>query len=201
MRYIDILMADATDSYRNLSAKHIAALRWIIQHCAGSIVVKVDDDVLVNPFKLMQYIQEVPRARAFYCSVVPNGKPRRDEGNKWFVRENEYATAYYPPHCEGYAYITDTRVAQLIVEAAQDAQTYWIDDVWITGILAKKTQVGHTSFRKPYNAKQINGWQIITSKEDFDNNLFFLAKYDRNDTKLKVTWQNMVEWQRRRVAS
>ena len=50
-------MTDYLDSYKNLSYKSLSALFWIDKFCANAQnIVKIDDDVIVNPFILSSYL-------------------------------------------------------------------------------------------------------------------------------------------------
>ena len=56
-QYGDIVQVDFVDSYRNLSYKSVAALKWITNSCRrAQFVLKADDDIFVNVFKLLQYL-------------------------------------------------------------------------------------------------------------------------------------------------
>lgn len=47
--YGDIVQEDFMDSYRNLTYKGIAALKWITHHCRqASFAIKSDDDIMIN---------------------------------------------------------------------------------------------------------------------------------------------------------
>lgn len=53
----DIVIADFIDSYRNLSYKALTAFYWLNKYCNNvKHIVKTDDDVFVNPFILVQYL-------------------------------------------------------------------------------------------------------------------------------------------------
>ena len=44
------------DTYYNLTLKVLFGLSWAAQHCPGfEFVVKVDSDVFLNPFSLIDY--------------------------------------------------------------------------------------------------------------------------------------------------
>ena len=54
--YHDIIFADMVDSYMNLTLKVLHGLTWANRHCANfNFLVKVDSDVFLNPFSLVDY--------------------------------------------------------------------------------------------------------------------------------------------------
>ena len=56
-QYGDIVQVNFVDSYRNLSYKSVAALKWITNFCRrAQFVLKVDDDIFVNLFKLLHHL-------------------------------------------------------------------------------------------------------------------------------------------------
>ena len=52
----DIIFADMIDSYHNLTLKVLHGLTWAKRHCTNfNFLVKVDSDVFLNPFSLVDY--------------------------------------------------------------------------------------------------------------------------------------------------
>ena len=58
----DIVQADFTDGYWNLTYKGLAALRWVTTYCRRArFVMKTDDDTLVNVPSLLRHLVDVDR--------------------------------------------------------------------------------------------------------------------------------------------
>jgi hypothetical protein len=56
--YQDIVQEDFIDSYKNLTYKGVMALKWISTYCAQTkYVLKVDDDIVVNTFTLINHLK------------------------------------------------------------------------------------------------------------------------------------------------
>lgn len=56
--YRDIVQEDFIDSYKNLTYKGVMALKWISTYCSKtSYVLKVDDDIVVNSFTLVNHLK------------------------------------------------------------------------------------------------------------------------------------------------
>ena len=62
----------------------------------------------------------------------------RNKWSKWFVTKEEYKEAKYPDYCSGWAYVTNHKTVKSILEESKKVENhFWIDDVYITGILRK----------------------------------------------------------------
>ena len=56
--YQDIVQEDFIDAYKNLSYKGVMALKWISTYCPQTkYVLKVDDDIVVNTFTLINHLK------------------------------------------------------------------------------------------------------------------------------------------------
>jgi hypothetical protein len=56
--YDDIVQEDFLDSYKNLTYKGVMALKWISIYCSKTkYILKVDDDIVVNTFTLMNHLK------------------------------------------------------------------------------------------------------------------------------------------------
>ena len=72
----DILEADVTDSFQNISLKCLAALNWIANICpSAKFILKVDDDMYVNPFTIYDRVLNVINSEAnlILCHVIEEG--------------------------------------------------------------------------------------------------------------------------------
>ena len=154
----DILQYDFIDAYRNLSPKMILTIGWMKEHCPNvKYIMKVDDDVLVNiPFLAELFWQPV-LFKGFYCRVAQKFAPIRNDTTfpyllKYAVSVDEYADDFYPPFCIGIAYILGTEWLDKLYEAATSMSIppFPLDDVFVTGILAKKSGIPHTAGQKPF---------------------------------------------------
>lgn len=115
----DIVLANFLDVYTNLTLKTLAGLYWIQQHCSSAssllYVLKIDDDVLFNPFLLRRKLtsdseilengrqtkselpQETSRfTKTFFCFVHAHAEPIRDPRNRWYVPKENYLSSRYP---------------------------------------------------------------------------------------------------------
>lgn len=147
----DLLQCDFIDTYRNLTRKQLCAMNWILKNCPGTeLITKVDDDVFINVYRLIAFYHVYRNtsplpSSAFHCLVIPNPKPMRN-GSKWKVSHQEYAHNKYPPYCVGFAHIVAPAAARRVTIAARDTPFFWIDDVFVTGILRQRANVALVEF-------------------------------------------------------
>ena len=59
----DILLLDMLDNYENLTLKGILTMKWIVHHTHTRYLLKVDEDVVINPFAWI-------RLAKFYTKVI-----------------------------------------------------------------------------------------------------------------------------------
>ena len=60
--YRDIVQEDFIDAYKNLTYKGVMALKWISIYCSQTkYVLKVDDDIVVNTFTLLNHLKFLDR--------------------------------------------------------------------------------------------------------------------------------------------
>ena len=56
------------------------------------------------------------------------------------MTEEEYPGSSYPPYCAGWAYVTNPATMAAVLQEANcgDHDYFWIDDVFVTGIVRPK---------------------------------------------------------------
>ena len=64
--------------------------------------------------------------------------PQRNPKSKWYVPESSFPGNAYPDFLSGWAWITSPKTADKLVRASKRVPFFWIDDVWITGMLARE---------------------------------------------------------------
>jgi hypothetical protein len=154
-KYNDLIQGNFIDSYRNLSYKSLIAWKWIHMRCnKTSYVIKLDDDILLNIFKLNELIStsnnnnnvfQSTNNNLFLCWTIST-YPERNKKSKWFVSKLEYNNELYknvankkmkkpyPLYCAGPAVIMTADLISRLYLKAFDIKLFWIDDVYV-GIL------------------------------------------------------------------
>jgi len=77
---------------------------------------------------------------------------------KWCVKESELrGRTRFPQYCAGIGYIVSSPLVPLLYNASKSTPFFWIDDVYVTGLLAKKLPAG---------VKYVDTGKHFTTKED-----------------------------------
>lgn len=138
----DLLQSNFIDSYHNLSLNTLHGLKWVNEHCRNAkVVMKVDDDVIIDMFNVMSRIVSVYTSlrHHVFCNHLGNAKILRDPKSKYFVEENQFeGLNIFPPYCEGKSVIFTSDIVVPILQQAAKTPIFWIEDVYIYGILLNK---------------------------------------------------------------
>ena len=142
MSHGDIVQGDFDDEYTNLPSKIIGALHWAAHHCSrAEFIVKIDDDTRwAKLVVLLGYLRSQAVSSLVLCNSIRLGTPvARESGyrlSKWKTSPEDYPDECYPAYCDGcagYAFTSD--VARSLVEKHQSTKEFWLEDVYITGLL------------------------------------------------------------------
>ncbi|KAK3577723.1 hypothetical protein CHS0354_002935 [Potamilus streckersoni] len=146
----DIVQGNFLDTYHNLTHKGVLGYRWISEFCPqAKFVLKVDDDVFVNVFKLLLNMSKSYNAdkRKIRCYVRINGtSPIQRKTGKWIVDDWEFINMTHFPvtYCNGFFVLLTTDIIKELYEASKKTPFFWVDDVYIFGLLPAK--VGSVTF-------------------------------------------------------
>ncbi|XP_034834298.1 beta-1,3-galactosyltransferase 5-like [Maniola hyperantus] len=137
----DILQGSFYENYRNLTYKHLMGLKWASSQCQkASFILKVDDDTVFNINKTYEFLNKIlipDRNDLIMGYILNDTKPRRNEQNKWYVTWEEYPRSVYPPYLSGWYYIVTPNIATMITDEAIYHPFFWIDDIFVTGLLTE----------------------------------------------------------------
>ncbi|XP_022906272.2 beta-1,3-galactosyltransferase 5 [Onthophagus taurus] len=143
-RFGDIVQGNFHEAYRNLTYKHIMGLKWASTFCRNvKFVIKMDDDIVIDVKKVLKLLNNSNIIVDNFLAghVLKNMQPKRDPANKWYVSFKEYPDNYYPPFLSGWFYFTTPKVAEKLVQISNRNRYFWIDDLYVTGILSRNLNV------------------------------------------------------------
>ena len=143
-RFGDILQGNFREDYRNLTYKHVMGLRWAGKHCSGAkLVVKMDDDIVVDVRRTIDLLKSFKFPSPNYIAgyILKGMEPKRDPANKWYTTLKEYGHYKYPTFVSGWFYVTTPKLAAKLADVSFKVPYFWIDDVYVTGMLAQKLKV------------------------------------------------------------
>lgn len=192
----DIIQGNFTDSYRNLTYKAITGLRWISEYCSNAaFVLKTDDDIVVDIHRVVRlmrsYIEHKwGKENLLIGYVWPHMNVERNVSSKWYTSEEEYPKDYFLKYCSGSAFIMSTDVVKKFYKTSLKTPFFWIDDYYVTGMLARSSNISAISLNDRYILE--NNANIIGSlKNDTKTRLVFI--HSPNAAKSRTIWQMFLD--------
>ncbi|KAK3591508.1 hypothetical protein CHS0354_031614 [Potamilus streckersoni] len=191
----DILQGDFIDAYINLTHKGVMGYKWISENCMNArIIVKVDDDVLVDTYKLLtEYLPKLSgRRRYILCNYIYDRTMPiiREKNNKWYVASDFFSGhRFYPQYCSGFGVIISTDIIPFLYRAAYLTPFFWVDDVYLYGLLPSKVKdISYISLAHRFSL------QFEAGLECFKNNSKlcpFLISSGRTPEEVAQVWDAM----------
>ncbi|KAK4300809.1 hypothetical protein Pmani_027011 [Petrolisthes manimaculis] len=123
-----------------------------------------------------------------HCLVWNAMSVIRNKDNKWYVTPEEYPEQKYPPYCSGSAFLMNWEAAPALLKASSTSRFLWVDDVYLTGVLVKNSNVKLVSRNSLY---ELNTSKFLSSLIE-GNRVFY--HHTRQDVKTTESlWQMLVE--------
>lgn len=148
----DLLQWEFRDTFFNLTLKEVLFLEWFSRSCRhAQYVLKGDDDVFVNTFRVIEFLKDLPQNKAedlFIGDVIRNAAPYRDQKVKYFIPKSVF-NGRYPSYAGGGGYLFSGSVALRLYVMSSQVLLYPIDDVY-TGMCLEKlglTPETHSGFK------------------------------------------------------
>ena len=146
-QHADVVVLDADDRSENLVHKITAAMRWTAAHVRSGYVVKMDEDVFVNPGALWRRLRAVqfPQNRLLAGSVVPvHSHP------KWRIPRRVYRSKVVPRYAHSQIYVVSLDVARYLgrYQEITALHPFPREDVFV-GLAVADTYVYARSIRSP----------------------------------------------------
>lgn len=161
--YKDIVQGAFIDSYTNMTYKHTMAFKWFLNNCqSAELLIKCDDDVYLSTMLLHDHLKRFNELDAattnitnnmssrsnfhllhhprnlILCNSIKYNPVRRTYRAKWRTSFRDYALNEFPPYCLGFVIIYSPDVVYRLYMAAQHSPYFYIDDVHMTGLLARR---------------------------------------------------------------
>lgn len=130
------------DEYSNLTVKSLMMLKWFTQQCSKvPYLLKTDDDVYINLMTLRDLLVANKRPNLLLGNLICGAKPIRDPYNKWYSPEYMYSPKEYPNYLSGTGYVMSINTAKLLLEASLSTPIFHLEDIYVTGILAREKSI------------------------------------------------------------
>ncbi|GJD06840.1 Lactosylceramide 1,3-N-acetyl-beta-D-glucosaminyltransferase [Galdieria sulphuraria] len=138
----DVILLPYQEGYYNLTLKTLAMFQWASQHVNSSFVFKADDDVYLHIPRLIEWLEECPKAEFYSGHGSYDKKPIREPiTHKWYISEEEYPYSFFPDYCNGNGYVMSMDLVHRVASCfPRDWSCSWITE--------KMQDVQDASFRK-----------------------------------------------------
>lgn len=170
----DIVQEKFMDNWTNLTVKSLMMLKWFNQNCNQTFkfLMKADEDVFVNLPLLTRILEgkheEEEGLLMGNLRCNPNPAPPALKEKNLQTRRRKTFKHVYPPDCitcrpgceyrqeikplclDGTAYVMNAATAKRLYSASLDLQVLAYEDIFVTGILAKRAGIrptDHPGFR------------------------------------------------------
>lgn len=154
----DIIQQDFSDTYNNLTIKSVMLLKWILHsNLSPRYIMKTDDDMFVHLPNLFKVLREKGKQKLLLGCLIKGASPIKDRTSKWFVPDVIFSEHTYPPYLSGTGYVMSYDVVPVLYSTALDTPFFYLEDVFITGICARRAGL------KPENN---NGFNFSKRKND-----------------------------------
>ena len=138
-KHQDIVLFSIQDSYYLLTFKILALLNWANINCPKlAFLLKCDDDFYLDWPNLFEYIAEKNSTDMLYGRVNTYTSVHRNVLSRWFMPESDYPASDYPVYLSGSPLFVSYNLLSKLLEVAGRVKPFYIDDVWITGILREQ---------------------------------------------------------------
>lgn len=176
---------DYDDDYHLLTYKGLTALAWIAEHC-GRVpwTLHSDDDTFIDIFTYMERLKALDETSKdrFICNHKEEPVLRT---GRWKVNEWEFPDAEYPTYCSGGVWFLRTKLVPRLLDACRIVPFLWVDDVYITGLLAQAANVSH-----------FNGgghcFEALKPADIGEMLVWFYPQMDRN-----IFWRILIDFHRK----
>ena len=168
-KYNDILVANFTDSYMNLTTKGISALKFISEYCQNvTWIMKADDDVVIDLRSIRKRLDKWSESKKsktappifgkVYRRAVPKICPRFP---KWCIHKKR-KIRFYPTYVVGVGYVFSQKLVLPMLNQVNRTEHYrnLTDDVYMTGYLTKDIYKRFVNWREVSSNSKMSGYKM-----------------------------------------
>ena len=112
---------------------------------------------------------------------------------KWCVKRNEMrGRTRFPQYCAGIGFIVSAPLLPLLYNASKSTPFFWIDDVYVTGLLTKKLPAGvaYVDTRKHFTSKED---LAIEQYQNSSTPVLYYYVHSKNAEKFTRLWKLTID--------
>nr|XP_054368116.1 acetylgalactosaminyl-O-glycosyl-glycoprotein beta-1,3-N-acetylglucosaminyltransferase [Mirounga angustirostris] len=166
----DMLQWAFTDTFLNLTLKHLHLLDWLAGRGPHArFLLSCDDDVFVHTANVLHFLgTQRPERHLFAGQLMDGSVPIRDSGSKYFVPPQLFPGEASPVYCSGGGFLLSRHTAGALRVAARRTPLFPIDDASM-GMCLKRAGLAPSSHQgiRPFGL-QLPG----AAKSSFDPCLY-----------------------------
>lgn len=156
--YGDIQLMPFVDYYSLISLKTIAICIFGTKILPAKYIMKTDDDAFVRIDEIVSSLKGKSTKGLLYGLISFESSPDRQRDSKWYIDDEEWPYASYPPWAHGPGYIISRDIAKFIVHShhERDLKLFKLEDVamgiWIEQFKNRGQEVNYVTDERFYHA-------------------------------------------------
>lgn len=170
--------------------------KWFIYNCPNvNYLLKTDDDVFINTPELYRNLEDfvnfpkqLQPGNGILCSEVLKPKAKRSYRSKWRVDYKTYSEKFYPNYCSGFSVFFTADVVFKLYNLAQNLHYFWIDDVYISGIVRSKLNIPITEGKSLFLSEKETR-KLLTNSDVSRSFKFLFASPDLTESEIRKLWK------------
>jgi len=113
----------------------------------------------------------------------------REPSSKWYLSSAEFPDDYFPTYCSGSAFVLTPDVAADMYTASLRTPFFWVDDYYVTGLLASLVGVKHVNFNSVYTLHPKTFLTRFTTANVWKT---LIIGHVHDLTHMKIVWKNVL---------
>ncbi|CAN8007938.1 unnamed protein product [Ixodes pacificus] len=190
IRKDDIIVVPTPHSSLNAVQIFLEMATWIYQHCNARYVIHINDTTFPDLVGLHRYIANLSQEdNGFHCSDQHSVSVQRNPADeRFYLPPGLLKDDVFPPYCEGEAFVLKTRFLELLVNAAESSPQFPLFGQYVTGLLAKISNLEHKSIAKAM-AGATDTW-TRTERKLFITGMVKISMWKQYWMKMMVCYQD-----------
>ncbi|KAH7833313.1 hypothetical protein Vadar_005069 [Vaccinium darrowii] len=165
--YRDIQLMPFVDYYSLITWKTLAICIFGTEVVSAKFVMKTDDDSFVRVDEVLASLNRVNVTRGLlYGLINSDSQPHRNPDSKWYISNEEWADAKYPPWAHGPGYVVSRDIAKAVYKKHKKGQLkmFKLEDVamgiWIADMQKGGLEVRYEKEERIFNEGCKDGYVV-----------------------------------------